>query len=55
MKPDPVQLINETDEPFRICGLARELWPVLIDRLDELEELPRMAVEHYAAESSAAQ
>ena len=50
-KPDPVHLINNTDGPFWIAGLARELWPVLIGRLDELNPLPRQAVEHYASES----
>jgi hypothetical protein len=50
-KPDPVKLINDTAGPFWIAGLARELWPVLIGRLDELHDLPRQAVEHYASEA----
>ncbi len=48
-KIDPVRLINETGGPFWIAGLARQIWPALIGRLDELDPLPRMAVEHYAA------
>lgn len=47
--PDPVDLINNTEGPFWICGLAREIWPSLIGRLDELGEFQRIAVEHYAS------
>lgn len=50
MKIDPVKLINDAKGPYWICGIARELWPVLIGRLDELDDVPRMAVEHYASE-----
>ncbi len=49
---DPVALINEQTELFWIAGLARELWPVLVYRLGELNDLPRMAVEHYAKDRS---
>jgi len=48
MAVDPVELINAETEPFWIAGLARELWPVLVERLDELTCDARIAVEHYS-------
>jgi len=48
MAVDPVDLINAETKLFWITGLARELWPVLIARFDELSCEARIAVEHYS-------
>ena len=50
-KVDPVELITNETSLFWIAGLASEIWPVLIHRLDELNHEQRIAVEHYAKEA----
>lgn len=46
-KPDSVNLINGTAGAFWICGLASELWPVLIDRLLAYDTLTENGREIY--------
>ena len=36
---------------FWVAGMARECWQVLKDRLDELHQTARIAVEHYFEEA----
>jgi len=50
---DPVVLINNETGLFWIAGLARELWSVLLPRIDELNDQARIAVQHYAEENHA--
>ena len=40
--------INQANRGFWVCAIAKESWPVLIEHLDQLDEMPRLAVEHYA-------
>ena len=37
---------------FWVAGMARECWQVLKDRLDELHQTARIAVEHYIVEEA---
>ena len=45
---DLIESINR-EEGYYLAGAARELWPVLVNHLDELNEGARACVEHYAA------
>ncbi len=46
-----IKIINERAENnrlFWVAGLARETWQVLINHIDELHEVAKIAVLHYA-------
>ena len=53
MKTDElITIINRdaaANDLFWVAGLAREVWPVLIDHVDELHPSAAIAVRHYAA------
>ena len=48
---DQINRINELAEQndlFWVAAAAKELHPILVNHLDELEDSARLAVEHYA-------